>query len=94
MDREEQAGVFYLSFAADDDDGAFLGGCVVEAEGMHDAVRRSHALGINPASETPSRPCEALVVEVPPGFREKVKPYMDRLLTRAEIDAMDNAMLS
>lgn len=48
--RAPEPGIWWLSFA-DEDDGHWLGGCYIEAEGPGLALWYSRQLGINPGGE-------------------------------------------
>ncbi len=58
----------------------FLGACMVWAISPVSAVIRCHALGINPGGEIQLTECNT----DPTPF----EPWIDRLMSRAEIDAM------
>jgi len=75
---------FYLSFA-DDERGGFLGGIYIEANGPLTASRRAHMLSINPGGQV-------LTVEMPSGYPLPPPEYRERLLTKAEIQALDDAV--
>lgn len=64
---------WYLSFA----EGKFLGGCIVKATGLLDAVDMAHLLKINPGGEV-------FGFEIPKGKIPDLI-YMNRLLTKEEI---------
>lgn len=81
---------FWLSFA----DGTpptgqqFLGGLLVEGEGFIDAVKQSHRLGLNPGGEVMGGEVDHVRMQ------RVADKWMNRLLTRAECEAMDQEMLS
>lgn len=65
---------WFLSFASDE---AFLGGCVIKARGIATAIRRAHALGINPGGQVMA--VQGPACDQPPGLP------IDRLLSREEL---------
>jgi hypothetical protein len=68
----------YLSFA---DEHGFLGGVIIKAHGITDAVMKTHRLGINPGGSVMSW----LITD------EKMLPnetFRNRLLSREEVDNM------
>ncbi len=67
-------GIYYLSFA---DESGFLGGVFTEAHGIITATDKTNDLGINPGGEVM---CWG---PIPPPEDH----YLDRLLTKDEIDA-------
>lgn len=66
--------LWYLSFVGDK---GFLGGCVVKATTIEEAIRRSWRLKINPGGEV-------MCIPVPAG-REDMLP-LNRLMTRQELE--------
>lgn len=83
-------GFWWLSFA----DGGrpkgqqFLGGAIVRADGMLDAVRRAHVLGINPGGEVQGHKIVRMA-----GTGPIPDQYVERLLSRKDIDAMDTVLM-
>lgn len=75
-----QPGYYWLSFV-DPGRGNFLGGCMVEAVGRIDAVRRSHQLGVNPGGEV------AIIGPVP--VDKMPAEYADRLLSAADVEMIE-----
>lgn len=71
---------WWFSFV-DSDTGEFLGGCLVRGITAKEALLRSHLLKINPGGEAAFQPVPA---DMPPP-----EVYCDRLLTRAECEALD-----
>ncbi len=62
----------------------FLGALLIEANGMEDAMLRSHALGLNPGGEI-------LGFQVPEEYEYRIdKSVTYRLLSRAECDAFED----
>jgi hypothetical protein len=74
-------GWWYLSFV-DVERGGFLGACIVEAFGVATALEEANRLGINPGGEVAS-------VQIPPAGAAICAQYRDRLLSKAELEAMD-----
>jgi hypothetical protein len=75
---------FWLSFVDPDKPKGeqFLGGCVVKAETVEQAIGWTWAIGINPGGEVG-------IMEVPKHLEKNLAPYgLDRLLTKAELNAM------
>lgn len=68
---------WYLSFVKD---GAFAGGCVVEAVDMGEAVKRAWTLKINPGGEVMGIPVPEAALPQPND--------RDRLLTKDEIKSI------
>ncbi len=66
-------GWFYLSFVKE----TFVGGCIVRAEEMLDAVSVAHELGINPGGEVMGMP-------IPEGFLPGPE-FRERLLSKSDI---------
>lgn len=79
---------FWLSFADPNlpKGTQFLGGCIVQAGSFLGAVSAANQLGINPGGEVQG-------VEIPKGAGLP-EAFRNRLLTRDEIDAMDEIMKS
>lgn len=67
---------WYLSFAAPDH---FLGGAIVEANSMIEAVQSAHRLGCNPGGEVRGWPIFAVDALVIP------REFRNRLLSRREV---------
>jgi hypothetical protein len=85
--EERQRGVkgwWFLSFADDAAHGGFHGGCFVEAFGVATALDEANRLGLNPGGEVLHAP-------MPPDGNALCERYRDRLLSRAELDAIDAA---
>lgn len=70
---------WYLSFAAP---GEFRGGVIVQERGFTLALRKTHALGINPGGQVASIEIGA---DLPPSVPLTMT---DRLLTRAELEGI------
>ena len=68
--------MFWLSFA---DDNASLGAAVVEANSVADALSQASRRGINPGGEVAA-------VEVPAEYFDRLRPYRNRLMSRAECE--------
>lgn len=66
--------LWYLSFARE----TFRGACVIEADSVVAAVKRAHALGINPGGNV-------LGLPVPPDDAHRLP--VGKLLSRADLDA-------
>lgn len=45
------------------------------------ALERSHAIGVNPGGEVGS-------MEIPAAHEERMRPHLDRLITRAELEEL------
>jgi hypothetical protein len=84
-ERRGDKGWWYLSFARDKAHGGFLGGCFVEAYGPVTALSEANRLGINPHD------CEVASSQCPPENAALFERYRDRLMSKAELEAMDVA---
>ena len=80
-------GLYWLSFADGDRPKGeqFLGACTVRAADFIESVMAAHLLGINPGGCVEGFACD-------PGIEVPDK-YVERLLTRAECEAMDRELL-
>lgn len=78
---------FWLSFAdANKPEGEqFLGVIVLKAYSFPDAIRTSHALGLNPGGEVMGIDFPSLT----PAMYEVLKPYTGKLLTAEECHEVD-----
>lgn len=70
-------GKHWTSCIFTDDDGTFLGLCVVGASGVVDAAITCHRLGINPGGQ--------IVTEELPDYLLPSVKYRNRLLTREQV---------
>ena len=72
---------FWLSFVDPDlpEGKRFLGVAIVEAQGMTWAIKKAHALGVNPGGE-------AACYTMPPGTVDR--KWLDRLLTKEEAESV------
>jgi len=75
--------LFYFSYA---DDTGFLGGNFVRWTGFIAANNLTKKLGINPGGSVMGRPC-------PPDLEVK-KKYLNKLLTKEQIDAAVSGVLA
>ena len=79
-------GLIWLSFADGERPAGqqFLGACLVTGSDVVSGACEAHRLGINPGGEV-----VGLVVSPRPGDRERFAKWTNRLLSRAECEAMD-----
>ena len=80
--------MWFLSFADGNlpQGSQFLGGAIVRASHMIEAVRVAHILGINPGGEVQG-------IQVPSKLVSRIKgKWIERLLTREECEEWDEEM--
>lgn len=79
-ERSKPQGLWWLSFCDVDKPAGeqFLGVAIVRAGGPVSAMQRAWDLGINPGGEV-------MNYQLPDDAAARVRPYMDRLLSREEI---------
>jgi hypothetical protein len=78
-ERLQPVGWFFLSFAGDV---GFRGGVYIQAQGPTLAHSRSHQLGLNPGGSVE-------ITQVPDESLLPAPEYRHRLLSRAELEALD-----
>lgn len=61
----------------------FLGACIIEEANFQDAVKKAHALGINPGGEVMGVAFDG--IQVPP-------EYIEKLLDKQQIEKLDEKL--
>jgi hypothetical protein len=81
--------IYWLSFCDEDkpEGQKLLGVCIVEAPDTISAVKLAHEKKCNPGGEV-----MAVGIDITPEEHERAKPFMYRLLNRAECVAFDATM--